>query len=132
MIDVDAIPALIVRLSNATGPDQALDAAIFRAIGAPVPFQFATALVALTYDEMDECYYAPIGGMRIRYTPPTYTGSMDAALTLVPPLYDWIMGHTNGGLTIYASVGDQYDMFGNTPPLAMCAASLRAHLKAAA
>lgn len=54
---------------------------------------------------------------------------LDAAMTLVPDGYDWIIGRTNDGLTIPAEVGgrgDEYMRFGNTPALALCAAALRA------
>jgi|ERR1700761_4058 len=60
---------------------------------------------------------------------PRYTASLDAALTLVPEGYDYIIEHTNGGLTICARVGHNdpdKNSWGETPALALCAAALRA------
>jgi hypothetical protein len=60
---------------------------------------------------------------------PRYTASLDAALTLVPEGFDWIIGRTNSGLTIHAEVGGrggEYQRFAETPALALCAAALRA------
>ena len=60
---------------------------------------------------------------------PFFTASIDSAMTLVPEGYDWVIGRTNGGLTIHAEVGgrgDEYMRFGETPALALTAASLRA------
>jgi hypothetical protein len=50
-------------------------------------------------------------------------------MTLVPEGFDWIIGHTNSGLTIHAEVGGrggEYQRFAATPALALCAAALRA------
>lgn len=66
---------------------------------------------------------------------PPVTASLDAAMTLVPEGFDWILGRTNNGLTIHAEVGgrgDEFMRFGNTPALALCAASLRAIAQATA
>lgn len=59
-----------------------------------------------------------------------YTASLDAAMTLIPEGYDWILGHTNSGLTIHAEVGDREQVFGATPAIALAAACLRARTKA--
>lgn len=55
-----------------------------------------------------------------------YTASIDAAMTLVPEGFDWIIARANGGLTIHAEVGSREQVFGETPALALCAAALRA------
>lgn len=55
-----------------------------------------------------------------------FTGSLDAAMTLVLEGYDWAVFHTNGGLTIHAWCGSRDDVFGSTPALALTAAGLRA------
>jgi hypothetical protein len=55
--------------------------------------------------------------------------SLDAAMTLVPEGFDWIIGRTNDGLTIHAEVGgrgDEFMRFAATPALALCAAALHA------
>ena len=61
--------------------------------------------------------------------PMRYTASLDAAMTLVPEDFDWRIGRTNGGLTIFAEVGgvdSEFIRFGSTPALALCAGALRA------
>lgn len=40
----------------------------------------------------------------------------------VPPGCDWIIGYTNGGLTIHAQVGPLKECFGDTPQQALDAA----------
>ena len=76
--------ALIAALGKATGPDRELDAEIFRAIGAPVPFQWLGKVAALSYDEKQKCWCAPIGDMQLRFEHPHYTASIDAAMGLIP------------------------------------------------
>ena len=64
--------------------------------------------------------------------PPHLTTSIDAALALaerVLPGWDFIVGRTNGGLTIHAQVGPGEMQFGNTPALALCIAILKANHK---
>ena len=63
MTDRDALLALADRAEALDGPDREVDAEIFRAIGAPVPFQFANKLVALTFD----------AGTRYPETPPPFS-----------------------------------------------------------
>jgi hypothetical protein len=60
---------------------------------------------------------------------PRYTSSLDAAASLIPSDFDWILERTNGGLTICARVGHNdpdRSSWGNTPALALCTAALRA------
>lgn len=83
-------------VEKAAGPDRALDVEVFRAIGAPVPFQFASAMVALTYDEASRNYTAPIGDMRVRYEVPAYTGSAEAAAPLIPEGWEYSFTNCNG------------------------------------
>lgn len=64
--------------------------------------------------------------------PPLYTSSVDAALTLVPDEHDWILEHTNGGMTICAyvgGIGDECRMFGDSPALALAASALAAKIR---
>lgn len=61
--------------------------------------------------------------------PPQFTASVDAAIALaerVLPDHDFIIGKTNGGLTIHAQVGPNEMEFGETPAIALCIALLRA------
>ncbi|MGF7152494.1 hypothetical protein [Novosphingobium gossypii] len=121
----------------AAGADRELDAAVFRSIGAPVPFQFANKLLALTFDEARNAYFADIGEMRVRYEPPAFTASVDAAMTLVPE------GCLHMARTIWDAAGktagigrvdryvsgkwtDGFDSCAASPALALTAAALRA------
>ena len=135
MTDKQALLALADRCEQATGADRELDAAIFRAIGAPVPFQFANKLLALTLDEARNAYFADIGEMRVRYEPPAYTASLDAAMTLIDAECFWRLGHDGEGpdpSLFEARVFDPMQMdrpalsTAATPPLALTAATLRA------
>lgn len=58
----------------------------------------------------------------------------DAALKLLPPKYDWIVGDVNGhyGGTPYACVGDTTQHFAATSALALAAACLKARAAIAA
>jgi hypothetical protein len=57
-----------------------------------------------------------------------YTSSLDAAVSLIPDGYDWILERVNDGLTIGARVGHNdpdRTSWGETPALALTAAALR-------
>lgn len=138
---VSRLSELADRVAADSGPDRSLDVAIFREIGAPVPFQFANAMVALTYDEADRCYYAPMGEMRVRYEPPVYTASVDTALTLLPETDAaaatfWKVGNDGEGgdpslfkatiLVATALTSRSFSAVADTAPLAITAAALRA------
>lgn len=136
MTDRDALLALADRVEGLAGPDREVDAAIFRAIGAPVPFQFASKMIALNYDEDRQAYFADVpGGLRVRYSPPAYTASIDAAMTLVPEGRDWMIDNFDGphdrrcSASVFNAKGQDYadyEAFAATPAPALCAASLRA------
>ena len=69
-------------------------------------------------------------GSRVNVTP--VTTSIEAGLALlakVLPEYDWIIGYTNGGLTIHAQVGPNDMVFADTPALALCAAIVEAKIR---
>ena len=57
-----------------------------------------------------------------------YTSSLDAALSLVPEGYDWIVANVNGhhGGTPYACVGSDQSHHAATPVLSLVLAALRA------
>lgn len=102
---------LIARLEKATGPDRDLDHAI------------DTALLG------EWTYYAP-----------EYTASIDAALTLVPNGYRWLVRKHDGSKTwaggkgaksfanVYADEHESpmYEAWTQTPALALCIAALKA------
>lgn len=105
-MDRDGLMALAERAEKATGPDREIDLAIWR-------------MVDPRAAEMEAEGRAPLRWLHC------YTESLDAAMTLVPEGYDWAVFRTNGGLTIHAWCGDRVDHFGETPALALTAASLR-------
>ena len=72
---------LIARLEAASEGSRELDALVFRAIGAPLPERFASLKLALEWQD-DGTALMPVGEMRVRYEPPAYTASPDAALQL--------------------------------------------------
>jgi len=127
----DELLALAERCEKASGPYRILDLDIFRAIGAPLPSEFMSRKVGLEWDEVDLCFVMPIDTMRVRYEPPVYTASLDAAMTLVPANHDWSLFFDNGaalaGCMPASDDGcDWTDVPGATPALALCAAALRA------
>jgi hypothetical protein len=139
----EALVQLAERCEAATGPDRELDAAIFQAIGAPVPFQFANKLIALEFNDIENAYFARVSDdMQVRYSPPAYTASLDAAMTLVPPehavdLTIWA-GKNRARLLPLFQDGDRWLHSGSaphycsnaaTPALALTAAALRALAK---
>ena len=73
-----------------------------------------------------ECLWQPPDGGAPKQ-PPLYATSFDAALTLVPDDYDWIIASVNGqvGGTPYAQVGD-VTKYAETAVLSLCAAALAA------
>jgi len=135
----DNLPEEVVRLAErcqtATGPDRDIDGWIEALIVKPAepyvvgqgPGRFpAKPIMGVRADVMRD-----IGGKdgADYIGAPAYTASLDAAMTLVPEGFDWIIGHTNGGLTIHAEVGDREQRFAATPALALCAAALRARVQ---
>ncbi|OHC90861.1 MAG: hypothetical protein A2095_02805 [Sphingomonadales bacterium GWF1_63_6] len=114
------------------GADRELHCLIFQAIGAPVPFQFANKFIALTFVEKEQAYFVELGdGMRIRYEPPSYTSSIDAAMTLVPEGLRFEVTTTGyrPGATVCGNIltGVHEGSYAATPALALTAAALRAH-----
>ena len=117
---------LAERCEKATGPDYALECEIWDAI---YPGERDGRFRKLTEEGPYKGRLGP--AERDGYVKPlrAFTASLDAALTLVPEGFDWIIGRTNSGLTIHAEVGGQggeFQRFANTPALALCAAALRA------
>jgi len=123
---------LIARVEKAKGPDRELDEAILAVLFLREDRHIGTE------EEQDDGSFAPIKqpvwvdpstGRWVSTHAHRYTASLDAALSLVPEGYDWILERTNGGLTIGARVGHNdpdRTSWGDTPELALCAAALRA------
>lgn len=51
-----------------------------------------------------------------------WVNKLELDLSNVPPGCDWIVGYTNGGLTIHAQIGPLKECFGDTPQEALDAA----------
>ena len=107
---------LIARLEAATGPDRGLDAEIGALIG-----------------DHDSRVYLARSGMPDQHfvSPPLYTESIDAAMTLVPKVFDdGLMGWGDSSqCTLYnhnLGVSVIVDGDGATPSLALCIAALKA------
>jgi len=108
---------LIDKLNAAAGPDRALDNEIARAVGA----------VTLHKVEADE------PAVEIS---PHYTGSLDAAVTLIPEDTFWMMGYGKdrpdepiGGAQVFLPCDDELPIGegeGPTVALAVCIAALEA------
>ncbi len=77
--------SLLSRVLEAKGPDREIDLALFRAMQEPVPVAFVTHKVTLEWDEAKAGYFylVPNTDLQVRYDPPAYTASIDAALALV-------------------------------------------------
>lgn len=117
---------LIKQVSDAAFASRDLDAAILKAIDPNV---------IATYQGTGHSDYATqkFKGSCRSIDIPHYTSSLDAAASLIPDGFDWILERTNGGLTISARVGhDDPDRssWGNSPALALCAAALAARVAA--
>jgi hypothetical protein len=124
---------LVSRCERARGADRELDAKIARAVGR-IP---KSAAYEGTIKMGDLAWSNGLG-----YQVPAYTGSLDAAMTLVPgkcgvnimrPSYNADLEALTGGMPSGAQVFDHDEsidvtMACATPALALCAASLRALL----
>lgn len=113
-----------------------VDAAIFRALGSPLPPEFAGKKIALTFNEARSSFFMEIGEMVVRYEPPKYTSSIDTALQIVPTGWTvanfsqgddggWWCELRRGHLTSYSDVVIAGCKI-KTPAQAMASAALRA------
>lgn len=122
---------LISRLEAASEGSRELDAAMFRAIGAPLPDKFANLNLELTWGP-DGSAYMPVGEMQVRYEPPAYTTSIDAIVALIerklPGWWVQYLGQTTKGWAARIErQGTSLGLFNSTTPaLALCIAFLRA------
>lgn len=126
MMTPDTLRALIARVETATGPDLELDAEIALASGWRLKFVEGRGC----WRHGDYSWTVESGG-----TPPAYTRSLDAALTLVPEGWGFELrrGHgTSGRATCFCWNGKAMAALCTTPALALCSAALRARLVKAA
>lgn len=125
----DTLAALIERVEQATGPDRCIDAGVFAAL----------------HPELRRLPREPnafIGPDEWIKTPPFYTASLDAAVSLVPDGMCWTVAlrstplgertaegfvHNNKLHMTGQRVG--FNVFAATPALALCAAALRARME---
>lgn len=122
---------LVERLEQATGPDRVLDGLIFKVCaGAVVQPQDAWNFrptwqdfdgVWHLQDRNDKCAYEP---------PPHFTGSIDAALTLVPEGWmsdPWIKRHNGHHWSVTLHIPSyQFDERHEHLPIAICMAAISA------
>ena len=129
---------LVERVEAARGPDRELDALIFLALDMPLPREFINQAIALTYDEAEACFTMPIGDMRVRYEPPAFTASIDAAMSLAPNEFNrppafTVQRTSNFGCNATVWVNSEFNRYvsgkGKTPALALVAAALRAKVQ---
>lgn len=124
-MDKAKLEALLERVEKATGPDRELDAMAFQGFDP----HFPEGAMQMHAGFIDPANFAT--GPYTSVKAPAYTASIDAALALVErvlPEHDWILQHTNGGLTIACQLGPNKDRlgWGETPALAILAALLTA------
>lgn len=139
------IEDVIARLEKATGPDDVLDADILK-IANPQQWEYcdrlrhemiARAKANGLNDRGEACWRGAFGGIC------RYTSSIDAALTLVPDEYRWLVRSHDGsanfdgtgrGAAAFANVYDNnealmHDCFvRSTPAIALCIAALKARV----
>jgi hypothetical protein len=126
------LQSLIERVEKASGPCRELDADVFRSMGAPVPFQWFNKVAALTYDEKQKCWNAPIGDMQLRYEHPHYSASLDAVMALKQDGHTFALGDCNEDSLPWACVtstfGTDYAATGATAILALLSSILKARM----
>lgn len=126
------LSGVVERLEKATGPDRELDDAIMAAIFVReerhTGVQERLALDDEWVPVKSPVWVDPATDQWVSTHARQFTSSADAALTLVPKDYDWIVGNVNGQLggTPYACVGSTEQHFGATPIIALCVAALKA------
>lgn len=118
---------LLSRLQGLSAPDREVDALIWLQLTPGATRKQWSYIHTAT---QRECHVDETRNADGRLTiVPELTASLDAAVALcerVLPGYDWIVGHTNGGLTIHAQVGQNEMVFGETPAIALLIAILTA------
>ena len=130
---MSSLSELIERVENASGKDRELDAAIACAIFKTIKTD-DDLIYRVPVRKCDDCaagtYWHVSRSGRSLHTAPLYTGSIDAALTLVPEGMGFnLQGNTN---LFYAVVAGHYSKPTATPALAIVAACLKARLLDAA
>ena len=123
MTDRKTLAALIECVEQATGRDESLDATVGRARGLPIESWHN----GRWYEKDNNAVSHPL---------PAYTGSLDAALTLVPEGWHWaVSGTVNNHARIAPPTGSLKTFVGywreaKTAPRALIAACLKARMEA--
>lgn len=126
---------IATRVESLTGACRETDADIFKAIGMPLPHEFMSRGIGLSWDARQGAFVMPLDEkMQIRFDHPAFTGSIDAAVALLPKASLWsvcdmedgpyaqvIRPMPSGGYINGLTTGNAI-----TPALALCAAALRA------
>jgi hypothetical protein len=122
---------LAERIEALEGPCREMDAEIFKAVGAPLPKAAFGMDIELQPDPNSASgFVMPVGELQVRYECPQYTASLDAAMTLVPEGWNWLVG-TDAGVGFQSALlrhGEEapIEAIAATPALALCAAAIRA------
>lgn len=117
---------LLEKLKQATVPDRALDGELLRAFGG-IEWESAVSRASLP----SGCPREIAEREALNYAP-AYTGSLDAALRLLPGNWSWRVGNLPSGAG-WASLGTQkslQEIDGGSPALALCIACVIARLGA--
>lgn len=113
---------LIAALEAATGPNEKLDASIAESMGRTVEWHWDhSGQPGSQYP----VWLTASGGELV----PSFTASIDAALTLVPEGHSVVLClHADGSAIACANPADGYgeDADGDTPALAICIAAMKA------
>ena len=131
MTDRATLLALADRCEQAAGPDRELDVAIARALGWKPLYRddyskwWPPAAVADARERKRSILHHPTQPL------PAFTANLDAAVTLVPEGWAWVVGSSVEGelkpaAQLKASDGGNVMAFAAIPALAICAAALRA------
>lgn len=130
---MSALMEIAARVEAATGADRELDGLIAEAIGVRI-FSFTNSVLIDPFGKSDARRDVQA------HSALAYTGSIDAAMSLVPEGYWWKVGHVMGPQPLtqnmsWAFVGPTDSIIrmpapSHTPALALTAAALRARARA--
>ena len=121
---------LIEKLERADGPSRELDEAIYELMGGCNHKR--TKYYAVQSDTGVTCLDCGKDTYGAKYAP-SYTASIDAAMTLVPEGFRWALGcngidsgHPVGTASVFSPEGAMFKGSGATPAIALCIAALKA------
>jgi len=123
------LAALIARLEKATGPDRELDARIYAACFHPHGFDRMAERAFNRHDLRSYVWYDTEGRRITCWGDKAFTGSLDAAVTLVPEGFYW--SYDIRGCAIVCAGEPPSEIYGDcrghpSPVIALCIAALKA------